>query len=317
MKFSSTMSERSRQRPHDALAFRLVEIERDRALAAVDRQVVAGLARVGAVLSLRNGGPQARVSSPTPGRSTLITSAPRSARIWLAHGPAMMRLRSSTRMCDSGPAISALPRFGRARRRAFGERLVPGRDLRMVLAPVEIGKPEVDVRERAADRDMADAERRRGDARRRPARACRAMASHFSLEGLEDTRARDARARARCATGSGAPAGHRRAHDGAAPSTSPSDPTGTASGRRAACRDIRRSRPSHRAACRRRAPASAACSADCRPAASLLVVFIATTVRDEREPVDQAGSCAATMTLRTNGERGDQWSFMGGCPASF
>ncbi len=34
----------------------------------------------------------------------------------------------------------------------------------MVLAPVEIGEPEIDVRERAADRDMTDAEWRRGDA---------------------------------------------------------------------------------------------------------------------------------------------------------
>jgi len=41
--------------------------------------------------------PPARVSSPAPLRSTLTTSAPRSARIWAAQGPARMRAISSTR----------------------------------------------------------------------------------------------------------------------------------------------------------------------------------------------------------------------------
>src|ERR1044071_6547328 len=49
------------------------------------------------------GGPQPRVSSPAPGRSTLITSAPRSARVWPAQGPARMRASSSTRTPASGP----------------------------------------------------------------------------------------------------------------------------------------------------------------------------------------------------------------------
>src|SRR6185436_13233655 len=55
--------------------------------------------------SFRNGGPQPRVSSPAPGRSTLITSAPRSPRFCAAQGPARTRDRSSTRICESGPAI--------------------------------------------------------------------------------------------------------------------------------------------------------------------------------------------------------------------
>src|SRR5204863_2502079 len=55
------------------------------------------------------GGPQARVSSPGPLRSTLITSAPRSARIWPAQGPARMRASSSTRKPASGPGIRANP----------------------------------------------------------------------------------------------------------------------------------------------------------------------------------------------------------------
>ena len=41
-----------------------------------------------ALPSLSNGGPQVRVSSPTPGRSTLTTCAPKSANNIVAYGPA-------------------------------------------------------------------------------------------------------------------------------------------------------------------------------------------------------------------------------------
>src|SRR6185295_1895784 len=57
-------------------------------------------------LSLTQGGPKARESSPTFGRSTLMTSAPRSARFCPAQGPARTRDRSRTRMCDNGPAMT-------------------------------------------------------------------------------------------------------------------------------------------------------------------------------------------------------------------
>ena len=49
-------------------------------------------------------GPVTRVSSPPIG-STLITSAPCSARIWVANGPATTWLRSSTLIPSSGPPI--------------------------------------------------------------------------------------------------------------------------------------------------------------------------------------------------------------------
>ena len=68
-------------------------------------------------LSSMNGGPQPRVSSPAPGRSTLITSAPRSASVWPAQGPARMRASSSTRTPASGPfcgpdmSMSSFPDF--------------------------------------------------------------------------------------------------------------------------------------------------------------------------------------------------------------
>src|SRR5437867_4464755 len=60
-------------------------------------------------LSFTHGGPKARESSPEPGRSTLITSAPRSARFCPAQGPASTRERSRTRMCESGPAMGFRP----------------------------------------------------------------------------------------------------------------------------------------------------------------------------------------------------------------
>ena len=44
-----------------------------------------------------NDGSHARLSSPLPGRSSLMTSAPKSASSWAAHGPASTRAMSSTR----------------------------------------------------------------------------------------------------------------------------------------------------------------------------------------------------------------------------
>src|ERR1700722_9471388 len=52
------------------------------------------------------GGANPRVSSPAPGRSILITSAPRSASICAHVGPARTRVRSKTRRPRSGPVGS-------------------------------------------------------------------------------------------------------------------------------------------------------------------------------------------------------------------
>src|SRR5215470_17532321 len=76
------------------------------------------------VASFSQGGPNARESSSLPGRSTLMTSAPRSARFCPVHGAASTRERSRTRMCESGPAIVATPqrnteRSGLGRPRRF------------------------------------------------------------------------------------------------------------------------------------------------------------------------------------------------------
>ena len=60
-----------------------------------------------------HGGPHCRVSSPVPGRSTLTTSAPRSASVMVARGPASTRVKSATRTPSSGsvhgdqPAVDA------------------------------------------------------------------------------------------------------------------------------------------------------------------------------------------------------------------
>src|SRR5690242_11535487 len=61
------------------------------------------------------GGAKPRVSSPAPGRSILITSAPRSASICAQVGPARTRVRSNTRRPRSGPVgwfidLSCAPR---------------------------------------------------------------------------------------------------------------------------------------------------------------------------------------------------------------
>jgi len=52
--------------------------------------------------SRRKGGPHARVSSPVPGFSILITSAPRSANCIVAKGPARTRVKSKTLMPARG-----------------------------------------------------------------------------------------------------------------------------------------------------------------------------------------------------------------------
>ena len=53
----------------------------------------------------RTGGPSRACRRPRLVRSTLITSAPRSASIWPAHGPARMRASSSTRTPANGPGM--------------------------------------------------------------------------------------------------------------------------------------------------------------------------------------------------------------------
>ena len=100
------------------------DVDRDRALVAVGAEVVGGLGGVAAVARpCRKGGPQPRVSSPpgwpSPGgRSTLITSAPRSASVWVHHGPASTRDRSRTRTPASacGAAGRSVDRRSRWRR---------------------------------------------------------------------------------------------------------------------------------------------------------------------------------------------------------
>ena len=54
------------------------------------------------------GGPHSRVSSPVPGRSTLTTSAPRSASSIVAYGPASTREKSAIRTPSSAPGIATL-----------------------------------------------------------------------------------------------------------------------------------------------------------------------------------------------------------------
>src|SRR5262245_8181247 len=68
-------------------------------------------------------GGQLRVSSPLPGSSTLITSAPMSPGIRGQNGPARTRVRSSTRTPASGPlGFATESSFPRAFREALRDR---------------------------------------------------------------------------------------------------------------------------------------------------------------------------------------------------
>ena len=58
--------------------------------------------------SAAKGGPHARVSSPVPGRSTLITVAPRSPSSIVAYGPARTREKSATTIPSSAPVTRGL-----------------------------------------------------------------------------------------------------------------------------------------------------------------------------------------------------------------
>src|ERR1700759_108932 len=60
-----------------------------------------------------NGGPHVRESSPEPGRSTLTTSAPMSARYIAAVGPAYELELSITRIPASGSVDAVLSVIGR------------------------------------------------------------------------------------------------------------------------------------------------------------------------------------------------------------
>ena len=94
-KFSTTTSDLSASFIKQLRAFRRHQIERDALLAAINTVVVAGVA-AGII------GAKPRESSPRPGTSILMTSAPRSARFIVQNGPASTRVRSMTRIPASG-----------------------------------------------------------------------------------------------------------------------------------------------------------------------------------------------------------------------
>src|ERR1044072_1447211 len=93
-----------------------------------------------------NGGPQARVSSPVLERSTLITSAPRSASTWPAHGPARIRANSNTRTPANGPGMGSFPSDKRAAKWAANAALC-GLRLRFCLWVAEETQEEKNDRE--------------------------------------------------------------------------------------------------------------------------------------------------------------------------
>ena len=184
---------------------------------------------------------------------------------------------------------------------------MPRSDLRMSVAPVELGEAEIQVRERASDGDMADAERRASSA----VASCSSAVSvaRSSRQRRRATPLRRLRRRARCAT--------------AAESSKPSPSAWRRSAvHRAGLSCWKQLRPGvqrveifadHDEVIERRAVVQH----QCRKFAQRIVrqqpalgVFIATTVRTQRRRSTSPVSCANTITLRTNGDRGDQCSFM-------
>src|SRR3981081_3777724 len=80
-----------------------------------------------------------------------------SRRPWC--GPVLMRpaVSSHTR-CSA-----IIDRLGGAHRRGPAEVAVPARDAGVTRSPVLVGEPEIEIGQRAADRDVTDAERRDGE----------------------------------------------------------------------------------------------------------------------------------------------------------
>src|ERR1700704_3458102 len=70
-----------------------------------------------------------RATSPLPGSSTLITSAPSQASIWPHDGPAWLFVRSTTRMPASALSNRGLLALERGQRRVVGVGAVPAREL--------------------------------------------------------------------------------------------------------------------------------------------------------------------------------------------
>ena len=94
-----------RQLAHQRLALGRGDIDGDGPLVAIGGGEIGGIPDALAVVVLDPRRPQWRVSSPSTGRSTLITSAPRSASICVHHGPASTRVRSRTRTWERDPDI--------------------------------------------------------------------------------------------------------------------------------------------------------------------------------------------------------------------
>src|SRR5215471_4754109 len=172
------------------------------------------------------GGIQCRVSSP-PGPSTLMTTAPRSPRIWVQNGPASTREKSATSSPESGPGRWAGVWFigGQVTRAAVaapsaGERKAG----RRLPASVEANGETREARDgldecqafRACDSEpgcqrVGEAEIRSGHARRRnPGRG-------QARVRVDEVRAALVAARGRDRTGElddlSQPAGHRRVGD--------------------------------------------------------------------------------------------------------
>src|SRR5262249_56567196 len=96
--------------------------------------------------------PQARVSSPTPGRSTLITSAPSAPSSCVQYGPASETVKSTTRTFSSGLTRNYLRGDESAR---TGDLAVPAPTRRESGRLVRVGRGGARARPRRRQADPA------------------------------------------------------------------------------------------------------------------------------------------------------------------
>src|SRR2546430_15901697 len=105
--------------------------------------------------------PRPKASSsraPWPGANASASSAcPRTSE------PCGVRTGADTMTNASVNPSTVVDRLGRAHRRTRGKGGVPARGAGMGLAPVFVRKSEIEIGQRAADRDVSDAEGRGGE----------------------------------------------------------------------------------------------------------------------------------------------------------
>ena len=231
------------------------------------------------------------MSAPSaPERKASRRSSPRKrgpSTLQRSTGFPLARERTERERSARGEGSTVIDRLRGAHRRAGAEIAMPLRDARVRRAPVVVGEAKIEIRQRGADRHMADVEWRAASSPASRSSAARTLCFLVGVGG-EVHFATAAGARPRYAAAAGNRVRRRPAPGGAAPSGAPCRRGETSCGRRAGRRDIRRSRGSRRAPCRRRAPGSESWTAGCPASDPACGLVVAATVRTRVEAVGQS-----------------------------